>query len=150
MRFFVDPSRRLVRTHESKHGYPFHSNNWMQVSSEEYDAFSRETREEFTKEELRQVRVEGYRLTQVYLEKDEGWFLLRRGDSLNIAEQFRSQTAAREYAATHKIIILRKPQWLTQSPNPLQTYHMLTAAVARRWVEDPIVTLQRTSTALSH
>jgi hypothetical protein len=55
MRYFVDEPRRMVRTTDDHDPRP--PTRWVEVSSEEYDAFRKETLT-FSPKKLKQLRTE--------------------------------------------------------------------------------------------
>lgn len=52
MRFFVDETRRLVRTSDTEVDHP----GWREVTSQEFDAFRAETAKNFSKKKLLALR----------------------------------------------------------------------------------------------
>lgn len=53
MRYFVDPTRRLVRTVDGQETFRF---PWREVTSQEFDAFRKETAQNYTPKQLRALR----------------------------------------------------------------------------------------------
>lgn len=53
MRYFVDPTRRLVRTVDGDEVFP---SPWREVTSQEFDAFRKETAQNYTSKQLRALR----------------------------------------------------------------------------------------------
>lgn len=107
MRFFVDSSRRLVRTHDAGTGYPFSSDNWTEVTSAQYDDFIAQTREKFTAKQLKILRAEGRRICQVKLvEGPVGWLLVKATEP-GAYGPFKTQRLARQYAAENKMMLVK-------------------------------------------
>lgn len=54
MRYFIDETRRLVRTVDGMETFRY---PWREVTSQEWDAFRKETKENFKPKKLRELRA---------------------------------------------------------------------------------------------